>query len=332
MGGGRARRKGGGMTNGIVIGRFLPLHAGHIAMIRTARSLVDHLTIIVCWQEDDAIPGAQRLQWLLEMFPSVRIVGIEGPSPNGAGSSEDIRALRAEIHDLHRAPIDRLIASDRRQEALATALGTRFTLIDPDHQAVPVTSADVRADPYGKWRFVPPAVRPAYARKICLHGPESTGKTTLAPRLARHFDTLYVPEYGRTYCEQYGLNLTMDDLVAIGRTHAAMTQALLRQCNQRLVLDTDPIMTAVWADMLFDRRDPWFDAFQDTADLYLLLDIDLPWVDDGTRFFGDDARRRRFFDMSQAELERRGLPYRIIGGSPEQRFERAVAAVADAGL
>lgn len=321
------------MTCGIVIGRFMPLHAGHIAMIRTARSLVDHLTVIVCWQKDDPIPGAKRLQWLLEMFPSIRVVGIEAPSPHdAAGSPDGIRRLRDEVQDLHRAPIDRLIASDRRQAELATALGTVFTLIDPDHQAVPVTSAEVRADPLGHWRFVPPAVRPNYAHTICLYGPESTGKTTLAPRLARHFDTLYVPEYGRTYCEQYGLSLEMHDLVAIGRTHAALTQALLRQCNQRLILDTDPIMTAVWADMLFQQRDPWFDAFHDTADLYLLLDIDLPWIDDGTRFFGEKDQRQRFFDLSRAELERRGLNYRIIGGTPEQRFGHAIGAIADAGL
>jgi len=143
---------------------------------------------------------------------------------------------------------------------------------------------------------------------------------------------LFVPEYGRTYCEQYGLSLQMDDLVAIGRTHAAMTRALLRQCNQRLVLDTDPLMSAVWADMLFGRRDPWFDAFQDTADLYLLLDIDMPWIDDGTRFFGDEERRRRFFDLSRAELDRRGLNYRVIGGPPEARFERAIEAIAEVGL
>lgn len=321
------------MTNGIVIGRFMPLQAGHIAMIRTARALVDHLTVIVCWQEGDAISGARRLQWLLEMFPSIRIVGIEAPSPHDvAGSPGGIKTLRDEIQDLHRATIHRLIASDRRQSALAIALGTMFTLIDPEHQAVPVTSAAVRADPLGHWRFVPPAVRPTYAHTICLHGPESTGKTTLAPQLARHFDTLFVPEYGRTYCEQYGLSLQMDDLVAIGRTHAAMTRALLRQCNQRLVLDTDPLMSAVWADMLFGRRDPWFDAFQDTADLYLLLDIDMPWVDDGTRFFGDEERRRRFFDLSRAELDRRGLNYRVIGGPPEARFERAIEAIAEVGL
>jgi len=86
------------MTNGIVIGRFMPLQTGHVAMIRTARALVDHLTIIVCWQKGDSLSGSQRLQWLLEMFPSVRIVGVEAPSPHDvAGSPDGIRKLRDEL-------------------------------------------------------------------------------------------------------------------------------------------------------------------------------------------------------------------------------------------
>jgi nicotinamide riboside kinase len=55
-------------------------------------------------------------------------------------------------------------------------------------------------------------------------------------------------------------------------------------------------------------------------------------VDDGTRFFGDEERRRRFFDLSRAELERRGLAYRIIGGPPEERFARALEAISEARL
>lgn len=321
------------MTHGIVIGRFMPLHAGHIALIRTARALVDHLTIIVCWQPEDAVPAAIRIQWALEMFPALRVVAHQLPSPRQAGGSPvGASALAAQIRDVHPDPVDRLIASDPLQAPIASALDARFVLIDPEHAAVPVKSADVRADPFRYWRFIPPAVRPSYASTICLHGPESTGKTTLARRLALHFDTFYMPEYGRTYCEQYGLSLAMDDLVTIGRTHQAMTAALLRQCNQRLFLDTDPLMTAVWADMLFERRDPWFDAFTGTAKLYLLLDIDMPWIDDGTRFFGDLQQRGQFFDLSRAELERRGLPYRVIGGSPDERFEGAIAAIGEAGL
>ena len=162
---------------------------------------------------------------------------------------------------------------------------------------------------------------------ICLHGPESTGKSTLIAHLAMHFGTVFVPEYGRTFAETHGTDFTMADLVEIAQTHDAMTHAALATGADPLFLDTDPLMTAVWADMLFGHRDPWFDAWKGVADLYLLLDIDLPWVDDGTRMFGNAAERRRFFDLSRAELERRVVRYAVVGGRGEARFDNAVAAI-----
>jgi len=165
-------------------------------------------------------------------------------------------------------------------------------------------------------------------RSICLHGPESTGKSTMAAQLAAHFAAPLVPEYGRTYCEANGTDLSMDDLLAIARTHDAITREMRAHAGDWLIVDTDPLMTAVWADMLFGRRDPWFDAWDDTADLYLLLDIDLPWIEDGTRLFGAPADRRRFLDLSRAELERRGLPWAWVRGTGEARLAQALAAIA----
>lgn len=168
-------------------------------------------------------------------------------------------------------------------------------------------------------------------RTICLHGPESTGKSTLAPRLAAHFGGAVVDEYGREYAETHGIDFTMDDLVAIAVEHDCRTRALLATGADPLILDTDPLMTAVWADMLFGRRDPWFDSWTGTADLYLLLDIDLPWIADGTRLFGSVEARRRFFDRSRAELDRRGVRWALVSGEGEARFEAAVAAIKAAG-
>ncbi|MDR6787900.1 NadR type nicotinamide-nucleotide adenylyltransferase [Sphingomonas sp. BE138] len=164
-------------------------------------------------------------------------------------------------------------------------------------------------------------------RSVCLHGPESTGKSTMAPRLAQHFDSVCVAEFGRTYCETYGTDLTMSDLVVIAQTQDAKARKAMEGGTRPVILDTDPLMSAVWADMMFGRRDPWFGQWQGTADLYLLFDIDLPWQEDGTRMFGAARDRQRFFDLSRRELERRGVPWVLIGGEGTRRYLNALAAI-----
>jgi len=149
----------------------------------------------------------------------------------------------------------------------------------------------------------------------------------MARQLSAYLAAPLVPEYGRTYCEANGTDLSMEDLLTIARTHDAMTRARRAEAGDWLILDTDPLMTAVWADMLFGRRDPWFDAWDDTADLYLLLDIDLPWIADGTRLFGSRAQRQDFFDRSKAELVRRRLPWALVTGTGAARLAHALAAI-----
>ena len=167
-------------------------------------------------------------------------------------------------------------------------------------------------------------------RVVCLHGPESTGKSTLGPRIAAALGGQYVAEFGRTWSEAKGIGFTMTDLVAIAKGHMAATREALNRRPAWLVLDTDPLMTAVWADMLFGERDPWFDRFTETADFYLMFDVDLPWVPDGTRMFGTEALRTKFFELSRRELEQRHLPWALVGGHDELRFESAMKAIGEA--
>ena len=169
-------------------------------------------------------------------------------------------------------------------------------------------------------------------RTICLHGPESTGKSTMAPQLAKHFGTKCIAEFGRTYCEAFGTALTMADLVMIAHAHDSKTRSAVETGEHPVVLDTDPLMSAVWAEMLFGRRDPWFDRWSNYADLYIMLDIDLPWVEDGTRMFGTDDARRRFFELSRRELERRGVRHVLVGGQGEHRFFNVLTAIERAGF
>ena len=99
-----------------------------------------------------------------------------------------------------------------------------------------------------------------------------------------------------------------------------------------VLFDTDPLITAVWADMMFGAtpgylRDGYFDSFKGFSDLYLLLDIDLPFVNDGLRVYAQPAERRQFFDRCTLELVRNDVHYVRIQGLGEARFSAAKAAI-----
>lgn len=167
---------------------------------------------------------------------------------------------------------------------------------------------------------------------IVFHGPESTGKSTLVSKVAAHFAAPCIAEYGRTYCEQFGTNLTHDDLLAIFAGHVAVTKAALAEQPRVLISDTDPLMTQAWSRMLFYDRLPEIDGWHDTADLYLVPALDLPWQEDGTRMFGKRDDRARFYEIAIDELERRGLPWRRVTGTGDARLAAALAAIEEAGL
>lgn len=168
-------------------------------------------------------------------------------------------------------------------------------------------------------------------KTICLHGPESTGKSTLGAALAAHFGAELVAEYGRDWCAEHGADTSMADLVAIAETHRAQIAAAVVRADAAgknwLILDTDPVMTAVWAQMLYGDQDSALAARREVADFYLVPDIDLPWVADGLRYLGAPEERAKFMALSVAELDARGLPYAIVQGEGRARLDAALAAI-----
>ncbi|MEQ1497644.1 MAG: ATP-binding protein [Novosphingobium sp.] len=161
---------------------------------------------------------------------------------------------------------------------------------------------------------------------VCFHGAESTGKSVLAEAISRKLGATWVPEYGRTYCEERGTDLAMADLLAIAEGQAAAVRAAQANGPGLLILDTDQLMTAAWAEMLFGQV-PEALMHYPKADLYLLFEADVPWIDDGTRFFGKGPLRSRFAALAEAMLVRAGVPFRRITGSWAEREQQVDAAV-----
>jgi len=162
---------------------------------------------------------------------------------------------------------------------------------------------------------------------VCFHGAESTGKSVLAANLAAELGCPWVPEYGREYCETRGTQLTMADLLAIADGHDAATRAALAAEPLLLLLDTDPLMTAAWAEMLFGEVPAQLLSYPKAA-LYLLFEPDVPWVGDGTRFFGTPEERTRFAQLAEAVLVRTRVPYERVRGDWAEREAQVRAALA----
>ena len=157
-------------------------------------------------------------------------------------------------------------------------------------------------------------------RRICLTGPECTGKSTLAARLAREFDTVWVPEYAREYAIAHGNTLTADDVEPIARGQIE----LLERAPARAILDTDLISTVVYARHYYGACPTWIEdeARRRRADLYLLLDTDVAWQPDPARDTGGDARED-LFDAFRAALDELETKWEIVSGNWEERYSLA---------
>ena len=321
------------IKRGLVLGKFVPPHAGHMALIRAARALVDELTVLVCWLPDDPIAGELRLQWMQELLPDCRVLGHGEAVPQTPDESSNFWPFwRGIVAALHPEPIDYLFAGEdygaelaRQVGGIYVPLGGRVLGLNDDPLSG-LSGSAVRADPVAHWAYLPAPVKDHYRRTVCLHGAESTGKTTLAAAIAAETGALTVGEYGRSHCEAHKEPLALDDLLLIGRAQQAMIAAAAPYAGPLLLVDTDALMTAAWTEMLFGER-PQELMEAPKADLYLLLEPDLPWVDDGTRFFSTPQDRHRFAIIVEQVLRDAGVPFVRIAGQGEQRLAAARAAI-----
>jgi len=164
--------------------------------------------------------------------------------------------------------------------------------------------------------------------KIAVVGPESTGKSTIAKRLAAHFQTVCVPEYAREYCKNLGNNYSLQDEVNMYYGQIALEDSLIPLAQQEMIIcDTTILTVKIWCDHLFSETPiAVLDEIQRrTYDYYLLMDIDLPWEDDPLRDFPE--QREHFLSVWKKELQDLNAPYQVISGLGEARIAHALQAV-----
>jgi len=265
---------------------------------------------------------------MMELLPGVTIVHHDQPVPQEPQDHPDFWEIWRNICLwAHPQPIDRVFGSETYVNRLAAELGAQPLVIDTARLAFPVSGTAVRSNPASVWRFVPGPVRPYFQKRVVLFGAESTGKSTLAEALARHFDTLYVPEYGRTYdANRTGGDWTPLDFKAIAQGHEALRAGMAPEAGYVLFEDTDPLLTRVWQEYLLGQA-PLEEFGHPLADLYLLLDVDMPWRDDGTRYQGDPQARSSFHNRCRVLLDDVNANWHLVSGTGPERLTQCITAV-----
>jgi len=174
-------------------------------------------------------------------------------------------------------------------------------------------------------------------KKIVVIGPESTGKSTLCEKLAHHYQTLWVSEYAREYLEKHGADYVYDDLLTIANGQIELEDKFVNEFALRLhpsafslqpfaFIDTDMYVMKVWAEYVFNKCHNWIlnRIAEREYDLYLLCDVDLPWVEDKLREYPDGKIRKKLFYFYKDLMINQSTPWLIISGNYEERLEKAI--------
>ena len=164
-------------------------------------------------------------------------------------------------------------------------------------------------------------------KKIAIVGPESTGKSTMSAFLAEHYQTVWVPEFAREYCEKLTEPPTWQDEINMFYGQMVLEEEYLPKANKLLICDTTFITVKIWSDYTFGRspQEVLDELPKHPYDLYLLLSIDLPWEEDPLRDF--PHMREHFMEVWHKELQALNANYTVISGAGSDRYGSAVAAI-----
>jgi NadR type nicotinamide-nucleotide adenylyltransferase len=311
---------------GLVIGKFRPPHKGHGWLIESALAGVKHLVVIVCADDSDTISAECRGSWLREIYPSAEVRVVESTSYDPDDSE---LWAKLTVMWLGRAP-DVVFTSEAYGEPFARALGCDHVLVDPGRERFPVSGSAVLKDPLAHLEFLEPCVRAFFIPRVVIVGAESTGKTTLARALADHYNTVWVPEYGRLFSEgmlPHGYSWHTNDFVHIARAQQSLADQLARKAEEVLICDTDAFATWLWHQLYLgsDAAAVKAIAEQARAALYLLAGDDVDWEDDGTR---DRPNQRQWFqNRFRDELAASGRRWVEILGPHAERMAAAVGEI-----
>lgn len=344
---------------GIVIGKFYPMHKGHVKLIERALEKVNKLYIMACFTDGETIPVTARKAWLQDWvdnhYTGDKEIVVDmitkqlGSSEDGRTSDPNVSKVWAEYLKNRFKDLTHFIGSEPYIKMMADSIGMNSYIVDIDRTEVPISATMIRDNfEANKHMLATEKVANEYIRRVTIVGIESSGKSTLMEDLARspEINSGVVEEYGRTYCL---INSPLDDgkdyfltrkdfhNIAIGHNRLIMkeyTKCILTG-KKLLLTDTDHIITQCFYKRYLDK-----DGDRKLQDMCNFQEYDLfLWVDpvdfenDGTRRDVSTAERDAQYTEVWSEFRNNGVtPVKVAGRTREERVASAISILKERNI
>jgi HTH-type transcriptional repressor of NAD biosynthesis genes len=316
------------LKRGLTLGKFAPLHQGHQLVLETALAEMDEVMVFIydCPECTD-IPLTIRANWLRQLYPTLEIIEAwDGPME--VGDSPEIKKKHEDyiLGQLRSRKISHFYSSEFYGQHMSAALGAVNRLVDCDRKQFPISGTLIRPDPYGTRQYLEPRVYRDLITHVVFLGAPSTGKTTLASRLAQEYNTVWMPEYGREYWEKHQVErrLSLQQLVEIAQGHLEREEALLPQANRYLFTDTNALTTYQFSLHYHGQVAPVLVELAQQAvsryDLVFVCETDIPYEESWDR--SGESDRSSFQKQILSALILRKIPFFPLRGDLETRVQR----------
>lgn len=319
------------LKRGLTLGKYAPLHKGHQFVIETALAEMDEMIVIIYdAPETTPVPLNVRANWLRKLYPQIIVIEAwDGPTV--VGDTPEIKRQHEDyiINHLKIEGITHFYSSEFYGEHMSIALGAINRLVDPARQTIPISGIKIRENPFAYREYIHPLVYRDLITDVVFLGAPSTGKTTIAERMAREYHTVWMPEYGREYWEknQIERRLSLEQLVEIAEGHLEREENLFYQANLYLFTDTNAITTFMFSQYYHQTALPRLVDLANQAssryDLTFLCDTDIPYDDTWDR--SGDMNRKTFQRQIVGDLLVRKIPFILLSGNLEERVSKIKA-------
>ncbi|WP_077212333.1 multifunctional transcriptional regulator/nicotinamide-nucleotide adenylyltransferase/ribosylnicotinamide kinase NadR [Bacillus dakarensis] len=327
-------------------GKFLPLHQGHVFAVIKASTMVDELYVVLSHSEKrdrelcegsmlPHIPSRIRLRWLSQLTKEMKHVKVMEVEDHDGDEDYNWEEGALKIKKAIGKNIDVVFSSELDYDPIFQELypEAKHVLIDPEREQVPISATEIRKKGvFHYWNYIPQVTKPYFIKKVVMLGTESCGKSTLTRNLAQIYNTTYVSEYGRDFCEELGgcdgIMLEEDyPLIAYG--HKIKEYEASKRANKIVFIDTEAAVTQFYSELYNRKTQRVLDEMAriQKYDLCLFLEPDVNWVDDGLRVHGEQKDREENNQRLKEVLKENGIEFVSISGSYQERLEKAMELI-----